>query len=260
MLQTIVQDEDTQKKGIVALLYFVGKHASAVGLHLVKSLYRIRLAVPHRLEAMHLCYDNKELRPFVSGFRFFIGKRARMRCRVHFGNEEHLLFQLQTFGIPISDDSRFKQVDGDFPTTAHEEWLQIRQAREMEAAQANDEKPLIVLPHRFDVLFGRGTNVRSHTGNLRALHLVNMWQSRYDGASNRFAKADISERIVGIIQESGGRFLKWDETGWMEVDDESARDKVSHWFRNQRRSKVDKDGNKTKAAPKRSRSRTETKS
>lgn len=260
-LQCAVQDEDLQNKGFVVILYVVGKNASTGSWNFLKTIHRVRLAVPHRLEAMHLCYDNERWRPFVSGIRFFVDKRVRMRCRVHFGNEERILFQLQTYGIPVAEDSPLRLASGHVSLSGHAEWLQTRQALEIELAESNGAKPRIVLPHRFDVLFGKGTKkVRSHTGNLRALHLVNMWQSRYDGASNRFEKAEISERIIRIIHESNGRFLKWDDDrGWIEVDDETARDKIAHWFRNQRRSKGDKDTSKKTTASKRNRGISETK-
>ncbi|CAJ1951278.1 unnamed protein product [Cylindrotheca closterium] len=257
-LQCAVQDEGLRQKGLVVIFYVGGKKAGAVSLDLVRNIYRVRLAVPHRLEAMHYCYDNEKLRPFVSGVRLFMDKRVRMRSRVHFGNEQRILFQLQTYGIPIPENSPFRLVDGEFSMTWHEEWLQIRQAQEVELAESNVGKARIMLLHRFDVLFGKGTNVRSHTGNLRALHLVNMFQSQYDGASNRFEKAEISERIISIIHESNGRFLKWDQGSWFEVDDGIARDKISHWFRNQRRSKADKDTGKKGTTPKRNRSISET--
>lgn len=257
-MQSAVQEEALQKKGVVVIFNFVGKKARPVSLNLVRTIYRYRLAVPHRLEAVHYCFDNKKLRPFVSGLRLFMGSRARMRSRVHYSPDfQTVIFQLQTFGIPVSDDSPLRQVDGDFPLTWHEEWLQLRQAQEQELdGKADDEPARILIPHRFDVLFGRGAKVSTHTGNLRALHLVNMWQSKYDGACNRFAKAGISERIVSIIHESGGRFLKWDEVGgWSVADDETARDKISHWFRNQRRSKPDKNNTREETkAQKRTRS------
>mmetsp|Transcript_17565 Transcript_17565/g.43226 ORF Transcript_17565/g.43226 Transcript_17565/m.43226 type:complete len:462 (+) Transcript_17565:1701-3086(+) len=252
-MQAAMQDENMQRKGIVAILYYVGNnYESTFGFNIMKSVFQTRLCVPHRLEAVHLCYNSKALRPVVSGLRFFMDRRGRTRSRVHFGNEKHLLFQLQTYGIPIPDDSPLRQVNGAFSLASHREWLQIREAQEMKVA-GTDEMPKTLFPHRFDVLFGRSTKVRSHTGNLRALHLVNLWQARYDGAPNRARKAEISERIVGIIRESQGRFLKWEETGWVEVDDETARDKIGHYFRNQRRTKTGYDTNKQSIALKRNR-------
>mmetsp|Transcript_17559 Transcript_17559/g.43207 ORF Transcript_17559/g.43207 Transcript_17559/m.43207 type:complete len:452 (+) Transcript_17559:1565-2920(+) len=258
MMQAAMQDENMQRKGIVAILYYVGSNyeEGTFGFNITKSVFQTRLCVPHRLEAMHLCYSSKAFRPILSGLRFFMDRRGRTRSRIHFGNEKHLLFQLQTYGIPIPDDSPLRQVNGAFSSASHREWLQIREALEMKVA-GTDEMPKTLFPHRFDVLFGRSTKVRSHTGNLRAVHLVNMWQTRYDEAPNRARKAEISERIVSIIQESNGRFLKWEETGWVEVADEEARDKIAHYFRNQRRTKTDNNTNKQSTALKRNRSLTE---
>ena len=252
MQQEAMMDENAQKKGLVVVMHFVGRTIEkGVGFNVMKNVYQTRLAVPHRLDAMHICYDNKALRPVISGLRFFLDKRGRTRSRVHVGNEQHILFQLQTYGIPIPEDSPLRRVNGEFPLAWQSEFLQLKQAqeRELTAAETDLETQKILIPHRFDVLFGRGTKVRCHTGNLRALHLVSLWKSRYDGAANRSKKAEISERIVSIIHESGGRFLKWDDNGWVEVEDEMARDKIAHYFRNSRRQKVGEKGDDTNNSP-----------
>ena len=44
--------------------------------------------------------------------------------------------------------------------------------------------------------------------------------------------------IVDSIKKYAGRFLKDEETRWVEVDDEAARLKVSHLFRSRRRCKT----------------------
>jgi hypothetical protein len=239
MQQAAMMDEKVQKKGLVGLMFFVGK-TIGVRFDVVKKVYQTRLAVPHRLDALHICYGSKKLRPVVSGLRVFLDKRGRTRSRVHVGDEQHVLFQLQTYGIPIPEDSPLRRVNGEFQLTWHHNFLQLKQAQERELAVAETdlETTKILLPHRFDVLFGRGNKVRCHTGNLRALHLVNLWKTRYDGAANRSKKAEISERIVSIVHESGGRFLEWEDNGWVEVEDEMARDKIAHYFRNARRQKV----------------------
>ena len=95
----------------------------------------------------------------------------------------------------------------------------------------------IIVPRRFDVLFGRGKTTREHTGNLRAGHIVDMHYAAYEKAG-KYKKTNIAEEIVNIIHASCGRFLKWEQDkGWVEVDFETARDKVSHFFR-QKRSKI----------------------
>ena len=96
----------------------------------------------------------------------------------------------------------------------------------------------MISPRRFDVLFGRGKNTRCHAGNLRALHLVESHKEEYEKAA-KFEKTAIAERIVKIIYESHGRFLKWEgDNGWVEVDCALARDKISHLFRNVRSRKT----------------------
>lgn len=63
-----------------------------------------------------------------------------------------------------------------------------------------------------------------------------MNRDRYQRAA-RGAKHAICEEIVDIVKASGGRFLKRDESsvGWVETNDEIARDKVSHGFRTKTR-------------------------
>ena len=233
VLFSAVKDVETQKKGCIFVLYSVGEKQARFGFQLVQKIYSIRLSVPHITLGMHHCYDDASLRPFVTGLRFALGKRVRRRYRVHFGDEKNILFQLQTYGIPISDGSPLIKVDGKYPLTWHNEWIQIQLAQEASIDQSDEKQPTI-LPHRFDVLFGKGNSISGHTGNLRAAHLVSMWQSRYDDSTSRHEKTEIAKTIVQIIHESNGRFLRWDRHGWVEVDNVAAREKISHFFRNQR--------------------------
>mmetsp|Transcript_20676 Transcript_20676/g.50794 ORF Transcript_20676/g.50794 Transcript_20676/m.50794 type:complete len:456 (+) Transcript_20676:138-1505(+) len=220
------REEETQKKGFVSVFWYIGPRVVLPSLGLFRKIHSTRLAMPHRMCGLHVCFDDKSLRPLVSGFRYFFDKHARKRFRVHYGDEQKVSFQLQTYGIPFDDESPLKVVNGQFNLTWHQKWLQLRQAQEGEGGSADQKQ----IPHRFDVLFGRGCNTREHTGNLRATHLVDMWQEKYDEAE-RFEKTSISEKLVGIIKDSGGKFLKWEESGWVEVEDDAARDKISHWFR-----------------------------
>ena len=86
-----------------------------------------------------------------------------------------------------------------------------------------------------DVLFGRGKTVVEHPGNIRFRKIVGMQMDQYEAAS-RLEKTCITEKIVQTIHESDGRFLKRDVGGdWEEVDQETARKKVGHAFRNRRK-------------------------
>ena len=138
------------------------------------------------------------------------------------GNIEEIQFELLSYGIPmkhlpIHSESSCSVED-------HLDWLQRRRKQE------GSDSEHIVLPRRFDVLFGRGKGVSEHTGNLRVGHIVEMHRQRYEQAT-KYRKTEIAERIVKIIHESNGRFLKQEDGGWEEVADDVARDKISHFFR-----------------------------
>jgi len=250
IMATTSREEETQRKGFIFILYKVGrKGGDTITLSLVKKVHSMRLCIPHSMRGFHAAYDDKSMRPFVSGLRYFLDGHGRTRFRVHFGDQQKVIFQLQTFGIFIDENSPLRGNDGQLNLAWHQEWLQMRQAQEA-AFQEGEDQHKIFFPHRFDVLFGRGKFTREHTGNLRAAHLVNMWTQKYDEAG-KYGKTEIAERIVSIIHESDGRFLKWEKSGWVEVEDELARQKVSHWFRHQRTKVSGSEGDETGSSLKR---------
>ncbi|CAB9521386.1 Transfer protein [Seminavis robusta] len=89
-----------------------------------------------------------------------------------------------------------------------------------------------------DVLLGRGKRFYEHSGNIRFRYMVEHQAADYNATASASAKKRITSDIVAKIHQTGGRFLKDDrDAGWIEVDDETARLKVSHVFRNMRLSK-----------------------
>ena len=145
--------------------------------------------------------------------------------------------ELQTYGIPtqvlpISDEGAIRN-------EYHLEWISQRKARE----EGECTKPQVIIPRRFDVLFGKGTTTAEHSGNLRAFHIVEMNRARYEDAG-KFEKTQIASRIVYLIQKSYGRFLKKEKGCWQVVDDETAREKISHYFRRLRETDAKKRTNK----------------
>jgi hypothetical protein len=59
---------------------------------------------------------------------------------------------------------------------------------------------------------------------------------RYD-ATPKHKKMSISLEIVNEIHQRGGKFLTLSDTGWYEIDDATAREKVSSCFRSIRKVK-----------------------
>ena len=95
---------------------------------------------------------------------------------------------------------------------------------------------LIHSPRDSDVLFGRGKFEWEHPGNEHMRALSNQYRQDYEKA-NRREKTEITAGIVKIMKASGSRFLKRQSLDgglkivWVEVNDEVARQKVSHVMR-----------------------------
>eukprot|EP00934_Nitzschia_sp_Nitz4_P005604 Nitzschia sp. Nitz4//scaffold44_size153857//42605//46236//NITZ4_002709-RA/size153857-augustus-gene-0.2-mRNA-1//1//CDS//3329552121//5594//frame0 len=234
----ILREEDSQRIGVVGVLMNVGENARLEALPVVQGLNQMRRGAAKKFVAIHYCVDDVALKPQVTNLAINLDKESRRRFRLHLGTPEFLSFTLQTYGIPIKESPI--KLDGSVSLEWHRQWVQARQ--KVEGTEQGGSTEAVIVPRRFDVLFGRGKHTREHTGNLRAAHLVEMFQTEYEQAG-KFEKTKIATRIVNMIHESYGRFLKWNRNVWEEVDDDAAREKISHFFRHLR-SKVP-DGSST---------------
>ena len=202
---------------------------------------RVRSSVPHRLAAGHLCYNHPDLHPYVTGFHLFAGEEDKFRIRTHFGTRDQVAMAVQMFGVP-SDQLPIPKRHGPFSFADHLEWLEKVRAEEIISqtrASTQCSTNGVARPRRFDVLFGKSNLAREHTGTLRALHLVQMHFVTYERLG-KYQKTDVANRIISIIHESGGRFLKQSKNkrDWAEVSDVTARQKIAHWFRHARNKKL----------------------
>jgi hypothetical protein len=82
-----------------------------------------------------------------------------------------------------------------------------------------------------DVLLGRGKPIQERPGNVRFREMLDKHIEKYD-SGEKGVSAKVSACIVLLVKEEGGRFLKeLEDGGWFEVDEATARAKVSHAFR-----------------------------
>eukprot|EP00980_Cylindrotheca_fusiformis_P028528 scaffold22607_cov123-Cylindrotheca_fusiformis.AAC.25 len=259
-LMVLSDDEETQKKGAVLVSWAVGfRQPPRVKMgprfkSAVWAMVKLAMtAVPMRHEAIHLCYDNLLLAPVLALVKVSLGMYLGVRVRTHYGKEKKALEpnyslllsragneaecqrKLQTFGIPTSamplnpsDMAALEQV-----------WTK-RKNYEMDPGFKTTKNSILV-PGHLDVLLGRGRRCQEHIGNMRLRNLVEDCKPVYDNVSRK-EKTLISQEIVETIKKNSDHFLKDEDVGWVEVDDQIARLKVSHTFRD-----VSKDANKTKA-------------
>lgn len=87
-------------------------------------------------------------------------------------------------------------------------------------------------PNEKDVLMGRGGRSNHHPGNARYLEAKLTIQPRYRKATKE-EKTGISQELVDVVKNWGGRFVKLDDTNqrWYEVDNVTARKKASQTLR-----------------------------
>lgn len=98
----------------------------------------------------------------------------------------------------------------------------------------------IFTPALHDVLLGRGKGFYQHTGNIRFRHFIETRSQAYDQAMTLSEKKTITQQVIELVEQEGGRFLKDDKTcGWVQVTHETARQKVAHVFRSLRESTPD---------------------
>ena len=220
--------------------------------------------LPFRMVSIHYCYDDVRFRVMMTFAMLMMGATRRVRLRAHYGNYKDVLYKLATFGIPSS--ALPIAHDGEPKNKSHKAWLKQRNLQELNQGMGILPQGIVVVPSRCDVLLGRGKPVQGrtdtgtvtqegttsllfyflrflsfvdHFGNIRYLALLDHFQDAYD-RSLKFQMMKICETILGIVAEYGGRFLKQEGAGWVEVDAATAREKVGHGFRTRRASMVKK--------------------
>ena len=157
------------------------------------------------------------------------------------GSHTECTYRMLTFGIPkeaLPFDELGQVDDGSY----FRDFWDRRKALEQERT-GKVHRFVGLKPGPTDVLMGRGKAYHESPGNIRYRTLIDQNVDRYEEGSKK-DKTLLAMRIVDIIGESNGRFLREDETtgGWFEVDENEARAKVTHSFRNLRMAKKPSSG------------------
>mmetsp|Transcript_47985 Transcript_47985/g.138181 ORF Transcript_47985/g.138181 Transcript_47985/m.138181 type:complete len:542 (-) Transcript_47985:51-1676(-) len=223
-----LEDVETQRKGMISVGFNMGQ-SRRVDRRAVFSLHTTHSVLPLRLASAHYSFDDLTLRVMLAFFMLLANVAMRVRIRSHYGDPKSVLYQLSTYGIPVS--SLPIADDGESKSKYHRQWVKLRAEEER---QRNFGRlvgaSLVVIPGRLDVLLGRGKPIQEHIGNLRYLALLDTYQYEYQ-ILKKFEKQALCDRIVDMVEGYGGRFLKQEYAGWVRVDHVVARDKVAHALR-----------------------------
>lgn len=240
LLMTALEDEDTQERGVVCVVYNVEPRSPlANDPSIYLNVYELLPTLPMRMMGAHYCVEDSRLRLFMSSIRVAMPREVRLRSRVHHGSHQECIYTLLTFGVPrrcfpISNS-------GELLVDRHWEFVEMRRRKEADNAHTMHHGNVvvgyanrdIVVPKNDDVLLGRGRPYQEHAGNMRCNYIVVDAMEDYEGAS-RNHKTMIARNLIDRIKAYGGRFLKQSYSGWEEVDDAEALRKISHSFRTHR--------------------------
>jgi hypothetical protein len=134
-----------------------------------------------------------------------------------------------SFGVPV--EALPIKAGGTITTTNHAKWIARRQAKD-KIIKRTGRFDGLDLPAMNDVLLGRGNNFAMYPGTVRLRNMVKLDVERYRNSSSPREKAQIAANVVAAVKQGGGRFLDRRKDGWwVEVKDDTAREKVSSTFR-----------------------------
>lgn len=97
--------------------------------------------------------------------------------------------------------------------------------------QASESRSRVDVPTTADILCGQSRVCASHPGNRTFQSVLGDFAHKYDAATSKQEKMQMTKAVVTIIHDSGGRFLKHKNDTWEEISIVAARDKVSHALR-----------------------------
>lgn len=124
-------------------------------------------------------------------------------------------------------------------TAAYKAWLEGQRRKER---RTMPKRSRVYVPGKFDVLFGKGSPLQKHIGNVKLRGLIADCKKTYE-KTEKGRKHQVSQAVIDIVKESSGVFLKQDGNAWIVVDDAAAELKVSTLFRSLR------GGKRAKKAP-----------
>jgi hypothetical protein len=275
LYQCVAEDETNQKHGLVAIAYCLGQQGEEQAMQsekLINTIWqstKLLTSMPVRTEASHFCMAKNNsigvrftLPLVTSGFGLF----NRARLRVHFGSPMECEYALMSFGLP-SALLPFTP-DGELKMGNHKKWVKRRNVKEQELLlHGSTFFSGIDLPHRNDILLGKGRPCQNHPGNQRFLELCGFYLEEYNQSSRMGGRTNVARKFIQEILHptrnsnsrvdllhpradggGGARFLqrrddKLNSGWWEEVTDEDVLiDKVTNTLRGLRKQASSRSG------------------
>jgi hypothetical protein len=150
VLTCAAYDDESQKKGIVTLIYQINSPPDArVDTEMAMEGPQVFRWMPLKITAHHMCLDD----PFYKQMARFVlaaaGKDFRSHYRLHEGSMTEVRYSLMSFGLPVGSNFPISP-EGFIRKEAHARWLATRRAMESEL-EKDGSFAGIDIPRRQDV-------------------------------------------------------------------------------------------------------------
>ena len=270
MMSCIAESDQGQIRGCVIVTNNTGENHLTNPQDAATSLVKYVSSMPCRLDCLHYVFDDHRIGTIIKESMQGADDRMKVRIKPYFGTFEENKLALLSVGIPVAVMP--VQASGKFDLTYHQEWIKERVARESlslleESHEASEEvggdnddngidsssededdndgeesstatmtgqAPVGMYPGPLDVIVGKSSVNRYHSGNIRYESVLDDYEEEYE-AANKTAKTKLAEKIVNQVLVGNGRFIKKSEAGWVETTFLEARNKVSMAYRDRRR-------------------------
>ena len=121
------------------------------------------------------------------------------------GTAMEMKYALLSFGIPA--DRLPINSNGKLKYELFQQQVEERRKLEAKIRKQLTVNNLVACPTDFDVLLGRGRPFQEFVGNLRLNRMVDMYCPSYT-AMTRSEKTETIVMVIGLVHQSGGRFLR----------------------------------------------------
>eukprot|EP00531_Pseudo-nitzschia_arenysensis_P001892 CAMPEP_0116146866 /NCGR_PEP_ID=MMETSP0329-20121206/17413_1 /TAXON_ID=697910 /ORGANISM="Pseudo-nitzschia arenysensis, Strain B593" /LENGTH=520 /DNA_ID=CAMNT_0003642683 /DNA_START=86 /DNA_END=1648 /DNA_ORIENTATION=- len=216
------EDVETQKVGFVILIWpGMCQSVTPSNTGLFDSIYDRRAAsdlqmgIPLRVVCIHFGNASSPLLRLARMLLVtMMHEHSRLRFNIITGTKIELNYKIMGFGIqpemiPVTDNGTIK-------TRNHVQWLETRKLIEKNPYGSLAETSGVAVvgcPGINDVLFHRGKSCQYHPGNVAFRSMLES-KKRQHLAANQTMKKEIAYDIMVDVENSTGRFLYWDKSGW----------------------------------------------
>lgn len=251
MLMKMVDDDDTQRKGLVVVKYQMRSESVNADPQLMRYAPKIARCIPCKVAAIHLCMEDSLMenmvmrvllaacgplfmsRTCIHAGKCFIKVRLCVEVfhgfvnlcyplfRKNVGTILEMEYELMKLGIPVESLPLTSQLE--LKCNNHIRWIAKQKLKDDfyklshekgHSSSAMQKFNRTDIPGCDDVLAGKGKPFQQHSGNLRYRLLIELGLERYMRIEGRSEKGQIVEGVIARVRERGGRFLKKDKDDW----------------------------------------------